>query len=111
MPFTDTDLRSLKPATKKYRVSVGNALYVEVYPTGGKYFVWKYRFPPAISGKQRFYQIGPYGKGSGQWTLKKAREERERLDVLRKQGEDPRVIKSEEKRVVGKQADPPLWRK
>ena len=111
MPFTDTNLRALKKSNKKYRVSAGNALYVEVYPTGGKYFVWKYRFPPGVSGKQRFYQIGPYGNGDGQWTLKKAKVEQTRLDLLRKKGEDPRVIKSEGKRLVGKQADTPSLEK
>ena len=59
-------------------------MFVDVYPGGGKYFVWKYRFPPGHSGQQRWHQIGPYGRGAWQWTLKKAGDEKDRLDLLRK---------------------------
>ena len=100
MPFTDSDLRSLEPRTKKYRVAAGDGLYVEVHPHGGKYFVWVYRYPPGRNGQQRWHQIGPYGRGSGQWTLKAARDERDRLDLLRKAGDDPRVLKADAKRAV-----------
>jgi hypothetical protein len=100
MPFTDSDLRALQPQSKKYRESAGDALFVEVYPNGGRYFVWRHRFPPGKEGKQRDYQIGPYGKGPGQWTLKEAREERARLDVLRRQGEDPRALKEEQRQTI-----------
>ena len=89
MALTDSGLKALLPKEKKYRVSVGDALYVLVYPNGGKYFVWKYRFPPNRSGQFRDYQIGPYGKGPGKWTLKQAKDEVIRLDQLRKAGEDP----------------------
>jgi integrase len=100
MPFTDSDLRVLQPQSKKYRVSAGAALFVEVYPNGGRYFVWRHRFPPGKEGKLRDYQIGPYGKAPGQWTLKKARDERARLDVLRRQGEDPRARKAELRQTI-----------
>ena len=53
-----------------------------------------------MEGKQRDYQIGPYGKAPGQWTLKEAREEGARLDVLRRQGEDPRALKSEQRQTI-----------
>jgi len=100
MPFTDSNLRALQPQSKKYRVSVGESLFVEVYPKSGRYFVWRHRFPPGKEGKLRDYQIGPYGKGPGQWTLKEAREERARLDVLRRQGEDPRALKEEQRQTI-----------
>ena len=102
MPFTDSDLRSLVPRDKQYRVAAGDGLFVVVYPNGGKYFVWKYRYPPGRSGQQRWHHIGPYGRGSGQWqwTLKAARDERDRLDQLRKAGDDPRVLKADAKRAV-----------
>ena len=95
MPLADSDLRALKPKDKKYRVSDGKSLFVEVHPHGGKYFCWCYRFPPSRKGQQRWYQIGTYGKGVGEWTLKKARDEKDRLDILRRQGDDPRTMKSE----------------
>jgi hypothetical protein len=74
MPFTDSDLRALQPQTRKYRVSAGESLFIEVYPTSGRYFVWRYRFPPGKEGKQRDYQIGAYGRGPGPLALKEARE-------------------------------------
>ena len=43
MPFTDSDLRALKPQAKQFRVATGNGLFVVVYPNGSKYFVWGYR--------------------------------------------------------------------
>ena len=100
MPFTDSDLRALQPQSRKCRVSVGESLFVEIYPNNGRYFVWRHRFPPGKEGKLRDYQIGPYGKGPGQWTLKEAREERARLDVLRRQGEDPRSLKAEQRQTI-----------
>ena len=100
MSLSDSGLKALVPRDKKYRVSVGDALYIIVYPNGGKYFVWRYRFPPDRSGQFRDYQIGPYGKGVGKWSLKQARDEKDRLDQLRKAGEDPRLLKSEAKREV-----------
>ena len=93
MPFSDSDLRALEPKGNRYKVSIGNGVYVEVYPNGGKYLLWKYHFPPGRNGQQRWYQIGPYGRSPAQWTIKKAKEEKERLDSLRKEGEDPRVNK------------------
>ena len=111
MSLSDSGLKALVPRDKKYRVSVGDALYVIVYPNGGKYFVWRYRFPPDRSGQFRDYQIGPYGKGVGKWSLKQARDEKDRLDQLRKAGEDPRLLKSEAKREVLQQALTPSVQK
>ena len=104
MSLSDSGLKALVPRDKKYRVSVGDALYTIVYPNGGKYFVWRYRFPPTRKGQRRDYQIGPYGKGVGKWSLKQAKDEVIRLDQLRKAGEDPRLLKSEAKREVLQQA-------
>ena len=73
MPFTDSDLRALEPREKQYRVATGDGLYVVVYPNGSKYFTWVYRYPPGRGGQQRWHHIGPYGKGSGKWSLKAAR--------------------------------------
>lgn len=100
MPFTDSDVKGLLPQTKKYRVAAGDSLFVEVYPSGGRYFIWRHRFPPGREGKLRDYQIGPYGKGPGKWTLKQAREERDRLEVLRRQGDDPRAEKAGQRKQI-----------
>mgnify|MGYP001170308855 CR=1 FL=1 len=111
MSLSDSGLKALVPRDKKYRVSVSDALFIIVYPNGGKYFVWRYRFPPDRSGQFRDYQIGPYGKGVGKWSLKQARDEKDRLDQLRKAGEDPRLLKSEAKREVLQQALTPSVQK
>ena len=58
MPFTNSDLRALLPQAERFRVAAGDGLFVVVYPNGGKYFVWKYRFPPDHSGQQRLHHIG-----------------------------------------------------
>ena len=100
----DSGLKVLLPQEKKYRVSVGDASLLIVYPNGGKFFIWRYRFPPTREGQRRDYQIGPYGKGPGKWTLKQARNEVIRLDQLRKAGEDPRLLKSESKKELIKKA-------
>ena len=100
MPLSDTDVKALVPKSNRYRVPDGKSLFVEVHPQGGKYFVWVYRFPPGKKGQQRWYHIGPYGKDPGEWTIAKARVEKDRLDLLRRQGEDPRTLKSELKDAI-----------
>lgn len=104
MSFSDADLRALQPQDKKYRVAAGDALFVDIYPGGGRYFVWRYRFPPGRQGRLIDYQIGTYGKAPGQWTLKQARVERARLEVLRRQGEDPRALKVEQRQRIQRRA-------
>ena len=96
--------KGVKTQANQFRVAAGNGLLVVVYPNGGKYFVWKYRFPPGRIGQQRWHHIGAYGRGSGQWTLKAARDEKDRLDLMRKEGQDPRAVKADAKRAVEKQA-------
>ena len=94
MSLSDSVLKALVPRDKKYRVSVGDALFIIVYPNGGKYFVWVYRYPPGRSGQQRWHQIGPYGRGSGQWTLKAALEDWVRIRTWSKDtGRYPREMK------------------
>ena len=62
-------------------------------------------FLPTVQFKD--YQIALYKKGPGKWTLKQAKDEVIRLDQLRKAGEDPRLLKSESKRELIKQATKP----
>ena len=100
MVLTDKEVSELKSKNKKYRVSCGSSLFIEVYPEGGKYFCWCYRFQPGRKGQQRLYQIGPYSsKKAWSWNLKQAKEEKARLDVLRRQAEDPRELKCHQKAI------------
>ena len=43
MPLTDTAIRSAKPRPKPYKMFDGGGLYLEVSPSGGKWWCWKYR--------------------------------------------------------------------
>ena len=52
------------------------------------------RHPLGAGAKQIEVQIGPYGKGAGKWSLKKARDEWDRIRVWSKDtGNDPRELK------------------
>ena len=48
-------------------------MLLEIDPSGGKYWLWRHRYPPTKDGKQQDYRIGPYPKIS----LKKARQIRD----------------------------------
>lgn len=90
MSLTDAQVRAEKPSTTRRRVSDGGGLLLEVDPGGGKYWIWRHRYPPSKKGKQQDYRIGPYPLVS----LKKARYIR---DDLRRQmlaeGIDPCAAK------------------
>ncbi len=104
-PMTETEVRGLSPKKNTYAVSTGYGIRVHVKPNGSKYLTWEYQFPPVKTGERRYYYFGSYGKESeGLWSLKKAREEKFRLDVLRKQGQDPDLLKSTDKKEIEKTA-------
>ena len=45
MPLSDAACRNAKPKEKPYKLSDEKALYLEVMPTGAKYWRMKYRRP------------------------------------------------------------------
>lgn len=92
----DSDLKNLQPREKKYQVSAGQSLYVDVYTSGRLYFVWRYRFPPGTSPKP--LQLGPYGRDG--LSLAKARRLVEEWKVKLRQGIDPRLAKAESRKSV-----------
>ena len=65
MPLTDTAIRSAKPQNKPIKLSDGGGLYLEVAPSGGKWWRLKYR----IDGKEKRISLGTYPD----ITLKEAR--------------------------------------
>jgi hypothetical protein len=73
LPLTDAQVKAEKPGNKRRRISDGGGLLLEVDPAGGKYWIWRHRYPPTKDGKQQDYRIGPYPK----FTLKKARQIRD----------------------------------
>ena len=78
--YTEKDIEDIKPQLKRFRLSLGKSIYLEIYPNGRKYFIWKYRYPSNQNGNVRDYQIGPYGSKKNEWTLEKAFNERNRLE-------------------------------
>ncbi len=56
MPLSDIEIRKLKPRAKSFRMTDGNALYLEVSPAGGKLWRWKYRY----GGKEKRLALGKY---------------------------------------------------
>lgn len=65
MALTDTALKALKPQDKPYTVADERGLYVEVFPTGG--IVWRFRY--RMAGKREKLTLGKYPA----LTLKNAR--------------------------------------
>ena len=65
MPLTDVAIRAAKPGPKPRKLSDSEGLYLEVAPSGGKWWRLKYRF----GGKEKRLSLGTYPEIS----LKKAR--------------------------------------
>lgn len=90
MPLTDTAIRNAKPADKPVRLFDGGGLYLEIAPSGGKWWRLKYRF----GGKEKRYSLGVYPEVSLAAARKKRDEAREKLAA----GIDPGEAKKAEKR-------------
>jgi integrase len=69
MALTDTALKALKPKDKPYIVSDNRGLYVEVFPSGG--IVWRFRY--RLNGQREKLTLGKYPA----LTLKNARLKRD----------------------------------
>lgn len=82
-PLTDLALKRAKPTEKTQRLFDGGGLYLEITPTGGRYWRMKYRRP--ASGKESRLALGVYPTV----TLARARERREDARRLLSQGIDP----------------------
>lgn len=90
MPLTDTAIRNAKPADKPVRLFDGGGLYLEIAPSGGKWWRLKYRF----GGKEKRYSLGVYPEVTLASARKKRDEAREKLAA----GIDPGEAKKAEKR-------------
>ncbi|GAB4360253.1 MAG: hypothetical protein Kow0026_22400 [Oricola sp.] len=89
MPLTDTQIRSLKPASKPRKLSDGGGLHLLVSPQGSKLWRMAYRF----GGKQKTLAFGAYPVV----TLAEAREKRDQAKRLLANGIDPSVQRKTEK--------------
>jgi len=81
MSLSDTAVRSAKRADKTVRLFDERGLYLEVAPSGGKWWRFKYRF----RGKEKRVSLGTYPDV----TLKEARTRREEARKLLEAGVDP----------------------
>jgi integrase len=81
MPLSDAKLRSAKPSTKAVKLFDERGLYLEVSPSGGKWWRLKYRF----QGKEKRLSLGVYPDVG----LKDARARRDSARRLLSEGVDP----------------------
>lgn len=88
--LTVKELDSAKPRAKPYKLADGQGLYLEVMPTGAKYWRLKYR----VAGKEKRLAFGVYPEVRPQEARDKARTAR---DMLRA-GIDPGEAKKTAKR-------------
>ena len=94
--LSDSKIKASKPLDKPYKLADEKGMYLLISPNGGKYFRLKYRF----AGKEKVLALGVYPE----ITLKQARIERDKAEVLLTQGIDPlaakQVIKEEKLNTV-----------
>jgi integrase len=87
--LSDTQIRSTKPAAKALRLYDERGLYLEVTPSGGRWWRLKYRF----DSREKLLSMGTYPDTG----LKAAREKRDRARELLAQGIDPSDARRAEK--------------
>jgi integrase len=95
--LTDTACKNAKPRDKAYKLSDEKGLYLEIMPTGSKYFRLKYRF----ESKEKRLALGVYPETS----LKDAREKRDEARKLLNQGIDPGAQRKAMKAAQAAEAD------
>ena len=81
MPLTETSIRKAKPTDKPIRLFDGGGLYLEVAPSGGKWWRLKFRH----DGKEKRLSLGIYPDTG----LKDARERRDKARKQLADGIDP----------------------
>jgi integrase len=91
MPLTDRQCQTAKPKLKPYKLSDFEGLYLEVMPSGSKYWRLKYR----LHGKEKRIGLGVYPKVA----LAKAREKKDEIRENIKQGINPTLSRLEAKQM------------
>lgn len=81
MKLTDTKIKGLRPRDKLYRVADGRGLVLEITPSGGKLWRWRYR----LNGKANLLALGKYPAV----TLAEARKKRDDAAELVAKGINP----------------------
>ncbi|MEY4593209.1 MAG: hypothetical protein RIR18_2104 [Pseudomonadota bacterium] len=94
MPLTDAAIKNAKPTDKPRKLSDEKRLYLEVAPSGGKWWRLKYR----IGGKEKRLSLGTYPETS----LAVARDKRDEARRLVAAGTDPSDLRKAAKEVQAK---------
>lgn len=81
MPLTAAQVLQAKPTEKTQKLFDGGGMFLEITPSGGKRWRFKYRF----GGKENLLSLGVFPET----TLAQARRERETARALLKAGTDP----------------------
>ena len=89
MKLSDAAARKAKPEAKSYKMADGGGMYLEVMPSGSKYWRLKYRF----GGKEKRLALGVYPDV----TLADARSRRDEARKLLANGTDPSAMKQAQK--------------
>ena len=92
MKLTEIKCKNAKPAEKAKKIADGLGLYLEISPSGGKYWRMKYRH----LGKEKRLAFGVYPEVS----LKEAREKRDAARQLIAENKDPSYVKKQQKAQV-----------
>jgi hypothetical protein len=85
MPLTDIQIKALQPRDKRYLVSDGRGLSLDVLPSGFKSWIYRY----TLNGKAEKVTLGPYPD----LTLKLAHDKRDKLAAAVVVGQSPAAEK------------------
>ena len=89
-PLTAVQVQNAKPKDSMYKMFDGGGLFLQVNPSGGKYWKMKYR---KADGKEGLLTFGGYPEIS----LEQARRMRDGARAQRASGLDPGIVRQEEK--------------
>ncbi len=84
--LTNSAIAAAKPAAKPYKLTDSGGLYVDVRPTGKKY--WRYRF--RLAGRETIYTLGEFEKR--ELGLDEARALRTKAREFVRQGKNPTAV-------------------
>ena len=91
---TDAEIQALQPKAKLYKVFFGQGLFVQVSPSGSKYWRLKYH----LGGKEGTYSIGVFPEV----TLSEALEAQQAARRMLREGKNPTSIKRQQAREANK---------
>ncbi len=100
MPLSDTAIRNAKPDTRPLRLYDSGGLYLEIAPSGGKWWRFAYRF----GGKRKLISLGVYpdvplaGRKVKGKRIEGARDKRDDARKLLAAGVDPSAKRQADKR-------------